>query len=90
MRLDALVRFLFALYCVEAGILLLLAPWTAAWDRTWIVVPVQAARQFLLSPWGRGAVTGFGLVHLVWGGHDLLDWLLRRPSDSETGAERKP
>ena len=80
MRLDALVRVLFALYCVEAGILLAVAPWTAVWDRTWIAVPATLLRQALLSPWGRGAATGFGLVHLVWGAHELGDWLRQGPT----------
>lgn len=77
MRLEALVRVLFALYCVEAGILLTVVPWTAIWDRAWIVVPVSLLRQALLSPWGRGAVTGFGLIHLVWGSHELAAGLRR-------------
>lgn len=79
MRLDVLVRLLFALYCVEAGLLLTFVPWMPIWDRTWILLAPSFARQALLSPWGRGAVTGFGLVHLVWGAHELRQWLGSRP-----------
>ncbi|MCY3970228.1 MAG: hypothetical protein OXG74_09855, partial [Acidobacteria bacterium] len=33
---------------------------------------------FLMLPWVRGAVTGFGFVHLIWGIHDLERILLSR------------
>ena len=32
------------------------------------------------EPIVRGAVSGFGLVHLVWAAHDLLGWIERRRS----------
>ena len=34
----------------------------------------------IAEPVVRGAVSGFGLVHLVWGAHDLLGWIERRRS----------
>jgi hypothetical protein len=35
------------------------------------------------APIVRGAVSGFGLVHFVWGAHDLLRWIeQRRARDS--------
>ncbi len=72
MRNDALFRILFVLYCVEAGVFLVLAPWSPAWARILTQLPVSAAVQsLLLQPLVRGGVTGFGLVHLVWGIHDL-------------------
>ena len=78
MRLDAAVRVLFAFYCVEAGILLTLVPWSPAWDRACIQIPVVFVRQALLGSWGRGAVTGFGLVHLVWSAHEMTEWVRSR------------
>ena len=35
-------------------------------------------RAFGLYPFVRAAVTGFGLIHLVWGAHDLDDLIFRR------------
>ena len=32
----------------------------------------------LVTPTVRGGVTGFGLVHLIWGAHDLGHLLFRR------------
>jgi hypothetical protein len=78
MRSSALFRILFILYCIEAGTFLVLAPWSPVWDRTLIQIPNEILRAFLLHPYLRAAVTGFGLVHLVWGAHDLDDLIFRR------------
>jgi hypothetical protein len=77
MRYATLARFLFILYCVEAGLFLILAPWSANWDRACIQLPIVWLRTVALHPALRGAVTGFGSIHLVWGTHDLEHWLSR-------------
>ena len=33
MRLDPIFRILFVVYCVEAGLFLLVSPWTPTWER---------------------------------------------------------
>jgi len=71
MRLDLLSRILFIIYCVEAGAVFFLVPWGAAWDRTVVQIPFEAARSVLLSPWFRSLVTAFGVLHLVWAVNDL-------------------
>ena len=75
-----LLHLLFVLYCAEAGFFLVVVPWSAAWER--LVGPMGAAGlgAMLAAPIVRGAVSGFGLVHLVWGAHDVLGWLERRRS----------
>jgi len=78
MESGSLVRILFVLYCIEVGVLLLLAPWSPSWDRVVTRIPSFAVQGVLAHPVFRGAVSGFGLVHLVWGVHDLDRWLLRR------------
>ncbi|MCM2270325.1 MAG: hypothetical protein NDJ75_09495 [Thermoanaerobaculia bacterium] len=77
MRFDSLFRILFVVYCLEAGVFLTLAPWTAAWQQLATLVPVGGARVLLSQPWLRGLVSGFGMVHLVWAVHDI-DLVLRR------------
>lgn len=71
MRFDAFFRILFILYCLEAGLFLLAAPWSPFWEKVVLPVPPGFLQVLLLHPMLRGAVTGFGLVHLVWGLHDL-------------------
>jgi len=85
MRLDPWLRVLFILYCLEAGVFLTVTPWGFGWDRSWLSVPLPALRGFFLHPAARGAVTGFGVVHLVWGAHDLAAWIagLRRKAPGE-------
>lgn len=78
MRSSFVFRILFILYCVEAGTFLVLAPWSTVWDRTLIQIPFDLLRTAVLHPFSRAAVTGFGLIHLVWGAHDLDELIFRR------------
>jgi hypothetical protein len=79
-RAESWFRFLFVLYCLEAGLFLVLAPWTEAWERVVLLLPLGFLRQLLGLSWIRGLVSGFGLVHLVWAAHDV-DLILRPPPD---------
>lgn len=78
MRYGLLVLILFVFYCLEAGLFLVVAPWNAGWERVANQLPLAALRALVLTPIFRGAVSGFGLVHLVWGIHDLRLVLARR------------
>ncbi|HVR29831.1 MAG TPA: hypothetical protein VMS86_09900 [Thermoanaerobaculia bacterium] len=75
-----LLHLLFVLYCAEAGFFLVVVPWSAAWERLAGPTGALGLGAMLGAPIVRGAVSGFGLVHLVWGAHDLLGWLERRRS----------
>lgn len=77
MPTDSIFRGAFLVYCLEAGFFLLATPWFDAWGRTCSLLPYGGVRDLLLSTWVRAAISGFGLIHLVWGAHDL-DLLLRR------------
>ena len=81
MVFDQLFRFTFVLYCTTVGVVLLLAPWTPGWDRMVTYLPYTGSH-VLGIPLMRGALSGFGLVHLVWGVHDLSAFL--RPPDEES------
>ncbi|MFL6195423.1 MAG: hypothetical protein ACJ75H_14700 [Thermoanaerobaculia bacterium] len=78
MRSSSLFRILFILYCIEAGTFLALAPWSPVWDRTLVQIASDLLRDAVLHPVFRAAVTGFGLIHLVWGAHDLDELIFRR------------
>lgn len=77
MRIHGLLRAFFIIYCIEAGFLLLFGPWSPGWDHTVLLLPSAPLRHLMLHPMFRGAVSGFGLVHLVWSMHDLTDSLAR-------------
>lgn len=84
MPTRSLARVLFLLYCIEAGVLLLLAPWSPSWDHAIIQIPSFQIQSVLADGMMRGAISGFGLVHLVWGAHDLDGWLARRKLDGHS------
>lgn len=71
MRPGLLTRLLFVSYCLEAGMFLLMVPWSPAWDRTVARLPIPLLAAALRSTFGRAALAGFGMVHLIWGIHDL-------------------
>jgi hypothetical protein len=75
-----LLHFLFVLYCAEAGLFLLVVPWSASWERLAAPLGSLGFASLVGEPMVRGAVSGFGLVHFVWGAHDLLGWIERRRS----------
>ncbi|MCP4663377.1 MAG: hypothetical protein GY856_48915 [bacterium] len=72
MAIEHFLRFVFVLYCTAVGVVLLLAPWTPGWDQMLAHLP---GLRLLGAPLLRSALSGFGLVHLVWGFHDLHDLL---------------
>jgi len=74
-RFDSIYRVLFLIYCVEAGLFLVFAPWTASWEQVVLLLPFPMLRSVLTASGVRGLVTGFGLVHFVWVAHDLDRWI---------------
>ena len=73
-------------YFVEAGVLLVVVPWTQYWERNFFV-ELSLVRPFLLDPFVRGAVSGIGVVTLLTGLAELLDLVLRRQRSSPESAE---
>jgi hypothetical protein len=69
--ITALTRLVFAAYFLEAGLILIVAPWSAYWDRNILTTWVPAAEAWITSPFVRGAVTGIGLITAVAGLVDL-------------------
>ena len=53
---------LLAAYFLEGGIILIVAPWSAFWDRNFFAAAVPALDAVLSSPYARGAVSGVGLI----------------------------
>ena len=49
---------------LEAGLLLILIPWSAFWDRNYFADLVPGLRPFITNNFVRGAVSGLGAVNL--------------------------
>jgi hypothetical protein len=90
MRWGIFFRVLFMIYCIEAGVFLVLAPWSTAWDRALLALPLPGSYAFWLHTVVRGMVCGFGLVHLVWGAFELDLFLTRnrRPAAEDAPSTR--
>ena len=79
-----------ATYFVEVGLLLLIIPWSAFWDRNSLLEAVPAVHALTRSPYVRGAISGLGAVNLgagvaeAWGA-----WAARRRGQVPR-AERAP
>lgn len=56
---------LLALYLLEAGLLLILAPWTQFWDRNYFIALAPMLAAWVAHPYVRGAVTGVGIVSVI-------------------------
>lgn len=67
-------------YLVNVGLLLLLVPWSPVWGL--IVTQFPPAASFLLdSPWFRGVLSAFGVLHLM-----MVLWELVNPTLLTPGA----
>ncbi|MCU0233068.1 MAG: hypothetical protein MUE90_03425 [Thermoanaerobaculales bacterium] len=61
-------------YLVNVGLLLVLLPWSRAWGRLLSMLPLGLAPT-LDAPWLRGALSAFGVLHLL-----LVAWELVHPT----------
>ena len=59
-----LVTALYIGYLVQVGLLMVVLPWSDAWRVVIAQLPLRAA-WILDAPAARGAITGFGVLHLL-------------------------
>ena len=65
-------------YFLEVGLLLVLVPWTASWERNYFVASLPLVQDVLRNNFVRGGVSGLGVVNLVVGFDDLASLLSAR------------
>jgi hypothetical protein len=65
-------RLVYVAFFFEVGLLLLVLPWSAFWERNYFVFTWPAIKPFLTNDFVRGAVTGLGAVNVFAGVADLL------------------
>jgi hypothetical protein len=71
-------RLIFVAYFLEVGLLLVLVPWSAFWERNYFAESVPLLQHALRNNFLRGAVSGLGIVNLLSGFYDLADLLMAR------------
>ena len=62
-----MTRVLFAAYFIEAGLILIVAPWSAFWDRNFFGARLPILGWLLSNLFVRGAVSGIGGVTTLAG-----------------------
>jgi hypothetical protein len=78
---------------IEAGLLLILIPWSAFWDRNYFVESVPTLGALLTNNFVRGAVSGLGVVNLLAALGELADLFAgrsARPGLPEEPADSLP
>ena len=59
------MRHLFFAACFfEAGLLLIILPWTVLWDRNYLLSAIPWVHELARNAYVRGAVSGLGLVNV--------------------------
>ena len=82
MIISFFTRILFAAYFLEAGFILVVAPWSGFWERNFFAANAPSLQTWLESPFVRGAVSGIGGVTALAGLAELGGLLaLRRPRE---------
>lgn len=72
---------------LEAGLLLILIPWSAFWDRNYFADVVPGLRPFITNNFVRGAVSGLGAVNVFAALSELAEIFTRpHPRDDETAS----
>ncbi len=62
----------FALYCLEAGLMFTVVPWTRVWAINPLLHHSMTIGMLADNPFVRGFVSGFGVVHLMIGIKEIV------------------
>jgi len=73
-----LKRLLLVAYFIEVGLVLVLVPWSAFWERNYFVATLPALREIIQNNYVRGGVPGLGVVNLLLGFNELASVLMAR------------
>ncbi len=74
-RGSLVTRYLIVAFFIEAGLILLLIPWSTFWERNYFAEAIPMVQWITRSHTVRGAVSGLGVVNLCAGIADLVSLL---------------
>ena len=84
MTISILSRLLFAAYFLEAGFVLIVAPWKSAfWDRNFFIEQLPLLESWLSNVFVRGAVSGIGGLTILGGLAELAGIFVARQRASD-------
>ena len=67
---------------IEVGLVLIIIPWSAFWDRTYFATVIPPLQDIITNNFVRGAVSGVGLLNLMAGLIELVSMFTGRPARS--------
>ncbi|HUO83610.1 MAG TPA: hypothetical protein VM534_00715 [Thermoanaerobaculia bacterium] len=66
------LSLLFIVYCFEAGLFFIIAPWTRFWSVNPLLHASAGVGSLVDNFYFRGLVSGFGVVHLILGVVEII------------------
>jgi len=89
--ISIISRILFAAYFLEAGFVLIVAPWrTAFWDRNFFIERLPLLESLLRNVFVRGAVSGIGGLTALAGLAELAGIFATRRRREEQAGKTQP
>ena len=64
---------MYAAFFLEVGLLLVVVPWSAFWERNYFAALSPAVYALITNDFVRGAITGLGFVNLATAWSDLAE-----------------
>jgi hypothetical protein len=85
------MRLLMAALFFEAGLVLLIVPWSVYWEQNYFVQALPVVQSLITNEFVRGAVSGLGLVNLFASLSEVWAlFLSRRVSEPIVSISRAP
>ncbi len=78
---------LFILYCLEAGVFFIIAPWTPFWTSNPLFQSTELMALVTESFYLRGLVSGLGIVHILLGAREAVMLFVDRRSAQHGSGE---
>ena len=63
--MNRFLRIVLVFCCFELGVLLVILPWSAFWERNFFLQRFPEMIPLVLNPYLRGAVTGLGVLDIL-------------------------
>jgi hypothetical protein len=75
-----MMRLIRSALFLEFGLMLIVLPWSAYWDRNYFASFFPVLRALMINNFVRGAVSGLGIINVVAGVSELLSVYAGRQS----------
>jgi hypothetical protein len=77
-------------FFIEVGLLLIVLPWSAFWERNYFVALWPILRGVITNDFVRGGISGLGLVNLVAGFSELIPVFAVREHHHDLSLRERP